>query len=140
MNYLDAGDEVRIDHIGYAVKDIERAREKFESLGFIFEETVNDKKRNLYIQFGIKDGYRIELVSPMTCSSPVDGILKAVGATPYHFCFKSSDMKSDIKRLERERYKVILPEAEAIAFGGRRVVFMMNREIGMLEIVEEAIE
>ena len=49
-------------------------------------------------------------------------------------------MKSDIKRLERERYKVILPEAEAIAFGGRRVVFMMNREIGMLEIVEEAIE
>lgn len=66
-----------IDHIGYAVKDIEKAREKFESLGFVFGEKVVDWSRNLSIQFGNKDGYRIELVSPISCGSPVDGVLAA---------------------------------------------------------------
>lgn len=126
-----------IDHIGYAVKNIDRAREKFEALGFVFEEMVEDNSRSLYIQFGMKDGYRIELVSPVSSGSPVDGVLRAVGATPYHICYKSKDVDADIKKLERERFKVVVPEAEAVAFGGRKVVFMMNRSIGMIEIVED---
>ena len=43
----------------------------------------------------------------------------------------------EIKNLENQRYKVIIPAKEAIAFGGRRVVFMINKNIGMIEVVEE---
>lgn len=129
---------MRIDHIGYAVKSIEQARAAFETLGFQFEPAVfEDTGRKIYIQFGEKDGYRIELVSPLGDSgSPVDTVLRLVGAAPYHFCYASENIETDIEKLEKQKFKVIIPLAEAPAFGGRRVVFMMNRGIGMIEIVE----
>ncbi len=79
---------MRIDHIGYAVKNIDKVRGRFESLGYIFDEKLEDLSREFYIQFGMRDGYRIGLVSPIESSSPVDRILSAIGATPYHICYK----------------------------------------------------
>ena len=129
---------MKIDHIGYAVKKIEQAKASFESLGFCFYEPVyEDADRNIYIQFGEKDGYRIELVAPLgNGESPVDTVLRTVGSTPYHFCYQSEDIENDIAELEKKRFKIIIPLAEAIAFGGRRVAFMMNVGLGLIENVE----
>lgn len=129
---------MRIDHIGYAVKSIEKARADFELLGFRFDGAVfEDTGRGIYIQFGEKDGYRIELVAPLGGGgSPVDTILRVAGAVPYHFCYASGNIEDDIRELEKQGFKVIVPLEGAPAFGGRRVVFMMNRRIGMIEIVE----
>ena len=33
---------MKIDHIGYAVKNIDKAKNQMEALGFAFEETVTD--------------------------------------------------------------------------------------------------
>lgn len=133
---------MKIDHIGYAVRDIGKARLSFTVLGFRFEETVyEDMERNIYIQFGNKDGYRIELISPLGDGpSPVDTILRTMGAAPYHLCYVSENIELDIRKLEKGKFKVIIPLAKAVAFGGRRVVFMMNREIGMVEMVESCMD
>lgn len=129
---------MRIDHIGYAVKNIEKARAAFEKLGFVFGELFDDKDRNIFIQFGENDGYCIELISPNgNGESPADFYLSKIGATPYHICYKSNDIEKDISKLEQSKFKVAVPLSPAIAFGGKRVVFMMNRSIGMIEIVEE---
>ena len=129
---------MRIDHIGYVVKNIEKSRSAFEKLGYVFGELVNDTDRNIFIQFGNNDGYCIELVSPNgNGQSPVDYFLQNIGPTPYHICYKSDDIETDITFLESERFKVIVPLAPAVAFGGKRVVFMMNRAIGMIELVED---
>lgn len=129
---------MKIDHIGYAVKNIEKARNDFETLGYNFEKLIEDPDRNIYIQFGEKDGYRIELVSPLNMGpSPVDTYLSGTGNTPYHICYCSDDLDSEIRNLENQRYKVIIPAKAAIAFGGKRVVFMINKNIGMIEVVEE---
>lgn len=128
---------MRIDHIGYAVRDICQAIKEFRKLGFSFEDIVDDPDRNLYIAFGENGGYRIELVSPRNkggCS--VDHILRREGNTPYHFCYLSEDLEKDMEDLKAARYKVIVPEAPALAFGGRRVVFLMNLNVGLVEIVE----
>lgn len=55
---------MRVDHIGYAVKDISNARKTMEALGYVFEPIVEDTERNISIAFGNLDGYRVELVSP----------------------------------------------------------------------------
>ncbi len=128
---------MRIDHIGYAVKNIEKAKKAFEALGFTFDEMVDDPDRNILIQFGENDGYRIELVCPKDeGESPADAFLKKVGPTPYHLCYRSDDLEQDIAVLEKQKFKVIKPPAPAVAFGGKRVVFLMNRALGMMEIVE----
>lgn len=126
-----------IDHIGYAVKQIVPARQELERLGYVFGQKYDDFDRNVEIQFGEKDGYRMELIAPMKeGKSPVDVYLKKTGAIMYHICYRSKNIYDDIKELEAQGYVQITERQPAVALGGRNVVFMMNSELGMLEIVE----
>ena len=128
---------MKIDHIGYAVKNIDKAKKSMEVLGYTFGDTVEDIDRNIYISFGEMDGYRVELVAPISEGSPVDMHLSKIGPTTYHICYKSMDIEADIEKLQANRFKVSIPLAPAIAFGGKRVVFMYSLAVGLIEIVEE---
>lgn len=128
---------MNVDHIGYAVKNINQAKKAMEVLGYLFEETIEDKERNIYIAFGELEGCRIELVSPISSNSPVDAHISKIGPTPYHICYKSSNIEADIAYLQKNRFKVTIPLSPAVAFGGKRVVFMYSLAVGLIEIVEE---
>ena len=130
---------MKIDHIGYAVKRIDRAVSSFEKLGFSFEPVIEDTDRNVRIAFGVKDGYRIELVCPLDKKkvSPVDSYLSNSAGMPYHICYQSGDLDSDLDALRQQGFKVIIDPAPAAAFGGKRVVFLMDLGLGLMEIVEQ---
>ena len=130
--------KMKINHIGYAVKKIDRAAEAFKRLGFAFDPIVDDVDRNIKISFGENDGYRIELVSPLDQGkpSPVDTWITSAVGTPYHICFESENFFSDIEELENQGFKVIIPPKPAVALGGANVVFMLNLGFGIMEIVE----
>lgn len=129
---------MKIDHIGYAVKKIDRAIDAFQKLGYKFDGIVDDIDRNVKLAFGIKDGYRIELVSPLDKKneSPVDPYLSNTVGTPYHICYESEAFEEDLENLKIQGYKVVIDPQPAVAFDGRRVVFMMNIGFGLMEIVE----
>ena len=129
---------MKVDHIGYAVKRIDRAQDSFEKLGFVFESVIDDADRNVKLAFGEKDGYRIELVAPLDkkAQSPVDQYLSNAVGTPYHICYQSNELDRDVEELKNRGFKVVIEPKSAIAFGGRRVVFMMNIGFGLMEIVE----
>lgn len=128
---------MKIDHIGYAVKSIDKAKKSMEALGYTFDPTVEDRDRNIFIAFGELDGYRVELVAPMGEGSPVDMYLSKIGSTPYHICYQSSNIEADIAELQKNRFKVSVPLAPAIAFDNKRVVFMYSLSVGLIEIVED---
>ena len=129
---------MKIDHIGYAVKRIDRAITAFQKLGYEFEPVIDDTDRNVKLAFGSKDGYRIELVAPLDkkLESPVDQYLSNAVGTPYHICYKSESLEAEIEELKAQGYKVVIEPRPAVAFGGRRVVFMVNIGFGLMEIVE----
>ena len=130
---------MKIDHIGYAVKAISKSIPEFEKLGYSFEEIIVDIKRNLNICFGFLDGYRIELVSPYDKNqvSPVDNYIKRNGNTPYHICYKTPDLDKAMETLKAQKFMTVIPSEEACALGGKRVIFMFNPGIGIIEIMEE---
>lgn len=133
---------MKIDHVGYAVKKMDKAIKEFEILGYRFEKIINDYDRNLYVCFGNNGSYRVELVSPIDKErpSPVDTYLSKVGPTAYHICYKSSDLEGDISELEKQGFRVIIPPTFATAFSNehdRRVVFLIGKNFGIFEIVEE---
>ena len=130
---------LEIDHIGYAVKKLDRAIRSFEELGFSFDSVIEDLDRNVNIVFGVKDGYRIELVCPLdkTKPSPVDGYISAVGPTPYHICYQCDDLKENIDELTKNGFRVIIEPRPAVAFNGKSVVFLMNLGLGLMEIVQK---
>ena len=127
-----------IDHIGYAVKNIERAKNSFEELGFHFDRIIDDTDRNVRIVFGQNSSYRVEIVAPMdrTKESPVDSYLKKTGPAPYHICYCSDNLESDIEVLRSKGFRTVIEPKEAIAFGGKKVVFMISLSLGLIELVE----
>ena len=126
------------EHIGYAVNDIEKAIKQMSVLGWNFEEIIEDADRGVNLCFGVFDNSRVELVSPIEKgkSSVIDLQLSKIGPTPYHICYKSENLDEEIENLRKNRFKVLLPPAKAVAFEGKRVVFMYSLAIGMIEIVE----
>lgn len=127
---------MKIHHIGYAVKDIYKAYESFKQLGYLKEtDIIRDDKRKIYIQFLVKDGYKIELVSPAEKGSAVEKLLKR-GNTPYHICYEVLNMDMEIEEFEKNGYTLVENPETAPAIENRKVVFMFSIDMGLIELVE----
>lgn len=129
---------MKIHHIGYAVKTLDKATGTFENLGFRFGPRIDDAKRNVQIAFGENQNCRIELVAPLDKShkSPADAYLSRIGPTPYHFCYECADIERAIAELKESGFHTVLPPEPAIAFNGKRVAFLINRNAGLIELAE----
>ena len=66
----------------------------------------------------------------------MDQYLSNAAGTPYHICYESEKFEDDLENLKSQGYKVVIEPRPAVAFEGRRVVFMMNIGFGLMEIVE----
>ncbi|MBR1797899.1 MAG: VOC family protein [Clostridiales bacterium] len=129
---------MRIHHIGYLVKNIAKARGPFEELGYEAEgEVVYDPLRDIDILFMVNGDYRIELVQPKSPESVVANTLKKIGNSPYHICYYCDDISKAQIELHEKGYYPLGDIEPAVAIGGRKVCFMLNPAIGMIELVEE---
>ncbi|MDE6603349.1 MAG: VOC family protein [Lachnospiraceae bacterium] len=127
---------LKIHHIGYLVKKIEKAKQTFASLGYLVEQdTVRDDIRKVDICFLIKDGYRVELVSPFSEDSVVSGLLKKYKNAPYHICYEAEDPEGAYRELTENGFAAIDTPTPAPALGGRDVVFLTSPVIGMIELI-----
>ena len=126
-----------IDHIGYAVKEMSEAKEYFKALGFDFSADKIDEYRSVNVSVGTNNqGIRIELLSPVVYKkSPVDTYLRKFGSTPYHICYKTTDINDSVKKLQENGYTLIGSVAPSVPLGGD-VCFMYCQEIGMIELIE----
>ncbi|MCI8772341.1 MAG: lactoylglutathione lyase [Lachnospiraceae bacterium] len=128
---------LRVHHIGYLVKKIESAIRAFQNLGYeTVQDTIYDEIRKVNICFLEKDGYCIELVSPVSEDSVVSGLLKKFKNSPYHICYETAHFEEDYQRLTNEGFLSIDTPTPAPALQNRRVVFLTNRAMGMIELLE----
>ncbi|MBP3476330.1 MAG: VOC family protein [Lachnospiraceae bacterium] len=126
-----------VHHIGYLVKKIEKAIQTFQSLGYeIEQETTYDDIRKVNICFLIKDGYRIELVSPVSEDSVVSGLMKKYKNCPYHICYETADFDTDYASLTANGFIAIDTPTSAPAMKGREVVFLNSATAGIIELLK----
>lgn len=129
---------MKIHHVGYLVKKINRAVEAFLKLGYKQKtNVVVDEDRKIDICFMTKDGYCIELVSPRCKDSVVYSLQKKYGNSPYHICYISKHMEMDVEKLCNQGYVKYDEPREAIAFSGNKVCFLIHPYLGMVELLEE---
>lgn len=127
---------LKIHHIGYLVKKMEKAKHTFEILGYRTEQDiVYDAIRKVNICFMIKDGYRIELVSPTSEDSVAAGLLKKYKNSPYHICYETDDYESAYEELTSNGFIAIDLPTHAPALDGREVVFLTSASLGMIELI-----
>ncbi len=129
---------MELHHIGYLVEDIEKAKQSFEVLGFsVDKEKIYDPLREADILFLKSKAHCVELISPSNSDSTLYPLLKKYKNMPYHLCFTTEDMEKEIERLNDSGFTQILPQTPAPAIQGKLVVFLMNRHIGIVELVED---
>lgn len=125
-----------VHHIGYLVKKIEKAKQSFLRLGYeIEQDTIYDEIRKVDICFLCKDGYRIELVSPCSEDSVVAGLMKRYKNSPYHICYEAKDFEQDFAELTANGFLAVDELTEAPALGGRKVIFLNNASLGLIELI-----
>ena len=128
---------MKIHHIGYLVKKIDRSIKIFEELGFtLTKDIVLDEYRQADICFLEKEGYVVELVSPVSKESVVAQLMKELGNTPYHICYETDDIEKEVNRLLEQHYVVCSEIHSAVAIDNKKVCFMINPYIGMIELLE----
>lgn len=127
---------MQIHHIGYLVKKIDKAILSFENLGYhIVQETVYDDIRKVDICFLEKDGYCIELVSPVSEESVVYRLMKRYKNSPYHICYETGDFEKDYETLLSNGFVAIDEPTPAPALQNKDVVFLTNPSMGMIELI-----
>lgn len=129
---------MKIHHVGYLVKKINKAIESFKELGYKQESKIcYDEYRDIDICFMSKDGYIIELVMPKSEKSVVYSMLKKIGNSPYHLCYEVDNIDESVKTLTSEKGYIIMGEkCKAPAINNKCVVFLFNKNIGMIELLE----
>ncbi len=130
--------DLKIHHIGYLVKDLDKAAERFCGLGFKkCSGITHDELRHINICFVKKDGYVIELVQPYDNESTVSSLIKKYKNAPYHVCYETNNIDRTISELKTQKFTVIDNPMPAPAFNGKMIVFLINHNVGMIELVEE---
>lgn len=131
-------DTFKFHHIGVAVKDIEATAAVYVVGGYKQSKTIFDPIQNVNICWLIKDGMPIvELLAPVDENSPVNKTLEKNGVTPYHTCYIVDDIESAIKELRKQKYVVVSKPEPAVAINSCKVAFLYNKNIGLIELVEE---
>ena len=129
---------MKVHHIGYLVKKIDKSIESFKSLGYTLTvESTWDKSRKAYICFLENDGCCVELICPSQ-DSDLFPLLRQYSNTPYHMCYTCDDLECAIKELVSKKFLMFKEPAPAPVIGNKaRVAFLMNAQIGMIELVEK---
>lgn len=126
-----------MDHIGYAVRDIEKSAAMYVAAGWSLSEIYEEHVQHTKIAFLTKPGMTtIELVSPLDGNSPVDNILRTQGVSPYHICYVVEDIMQVVEDLYEEGFKPLFMPVDSVAMENRKICYLYHIDIGYIELVE----
>lgn len=102
---------MKVEHIGIAVKDLEAAQEIYTKLlntEPYKKEIIEDQGvTTLFYQTGES---KIELLEATREDSPIAKYIAKKGEGIHHLAFEVSDIKAEMKRLEKEGFKLLNEE------------------------------
>ena len=133
--------KLNLHHIGIAVRDIAQATADYHRrLGCELEGgVVHDPVQTAFIQFlrFPGDSVLIELVAPDGPQSKLTNAVKKGGGLN-HVCHSTDDIESACQALQDEGMAILLDPTPAVAFGGRRIAWLMGEDRVLTELVELA--
>jgi methylmalonyl-CoA/ethylmalonyl-CoA epimerase len=128
-------------HVGYATKSIDKSLPFFINIGYsasiVYTDEIQKVKICLLKNFS---GPIIELVEGLDKNnSPVSTIIDKVGVAPYHICYLVSNLEESIKELRQQKFVLLFNPVNAIAFSNRKICYLYNLNIGLIELLENEI-
>ena len=129
--------ESKFHHIGYASKSIDIDLLFFKSLGFNLEGKIfTDTNQGIRGCFIVGCGTRIELLENLPNSQTLSGLIKH-GINMYHLAYEVDSIKEAFDNISNIKHKVIVQPIKSVAFGGRKITFVLFRNNFILELIEK---
>ena len=128
-----------IDHIGIAVKDIEKSILLFEKLlntaCYKIEEVKAQGVKTSFFKTGDQ---KIELIASLGDQSPIESFLEKKGEGLHHIAFEVADIKSEVERLKSEGF-VPIDEIPKKGADNKMVVFLHPKTTNgvLIELCQE---
>lgn len=128
-----------MDHIGIAVKDLEKAIYTYTTL---FGVTVHHREklseRKLEVAFLKIGDIMLELLCPTSEESVVHKFLENKGEGLHHLCFKTDDVERTAQELKDRSFR--LAQMPAKGAHGRKVAFLHPKDCHgvLIELAQEA--
>lgn len=128
---------MKLHHIGYLVSNLKESIKVMALLeSDIIISSFVDTKRQAYFALLQQETTLVELIQPMQ-ESKLQTLKKRVGNAPYHLCFSCKDIDSQFKILRKQGFFPMEEISESALFEGKRVCFLFNKTIGIIELIEE---
>jgi methylmalonyl-CoA/ethylmalonyl-CoA epimerase len=121
------GDFATFDHLGYCVRSISNFYKELP--------TTIDNTQKVKVGFFKMNGLKVELVEPLSESSPITKMLEK-GQSIYHVCFRIDDIEDAIAQARKNDFHCIVKPVPAKAFEGKRIAWLFNRDLGLVELLE----
>jgi methylmalonyl-CoA/ethylmalonyl-CoA epimerase len=131
---------MRLHHVGFVVPSIlDEIANLAESIGAYWDETVwhdpLQKATVAFLRTSSADDALIELVEPAAEGSPVVQFLHKGGGL-HHLCYEVEDLGACLKTARISGSVVVRRPRPAVAFGNRRVAWVLTRQKLLLEYLE----
>lgn len=131
--------DLKFKHLGVAVPDLGKALPVYRDiLGYrLTSGPFDDPVQRVSVCFlaSAGGGPELELVAPLTADSPVRRILNTGGGA-YHLCYEAAHFDDAAAELSGKGCVMVSDPAPAVAFGGRRIVWLYTPTRQLLELVE----
>ncbi len=129
----------KVEHIGIAVKNLHEAEEKYTYLlgvkPYKREEVKSEKVITSFFRLGET---KIELLAATSPESPIARFIEKRGEGIHHIAYATSDIKAELKRLEKEGFEIITPQPKKGA-DNKLVAFIHPRSAGgvLIELCQD---
>ena len=131
---------MRLHHMGFVVADIATAMPAFTRSmvatwdGRIFEDSLQRVK--VAFMTTRPGDAQIELVQPVGEGSPVARFLQQGGGM-HHLCYEVADLEAELMAFRSRGAAIASRPKPAVAFGGRRIAWVITPEKFLVELLEE---
>jgi methylmalonyl-CoA/ethylmalonyl-CoA epimerase len=131
--------DIRVHHYGLATNDLERSIETLRSLGYDVREITLDPIQHVRVAFASRpQEAMIELISDVDGNGPTRRIISKTGNGLYHVCYEVGNLEETIRKLRDDGFLLRHAPVPAVACDNRRIAWMYNRSIGLVELLERS--
>ena len=129
----------KIEHIGIAVKDLEKGNELYRKLlgkkHYKIEEVVSEGVKTSFFKVGFN---KIELLEATKPDSPIAKFIEKKGEGIHHIAYAVKDIRKEMKRLKKEGFQLLNEEPKKGA-DNKLVCFIHPKTAGgvLIELCQE---
>lgn len=127
----------KFHHLGIATRSIEKCSAIYCKMGYSLSDIRIEPTQNVKIGFLSREGSPLlELIEPLGEESPVSGIVKSSGTSPYHVCYEVDDIEKSVEELEEINFRLLFEPLTAEAMENGLFCYLFSPDIGLFELYQ----